>query len=654
MTLTSSSQRSSPRNAPAATTAAKQPKSAGTRSIGKTPPATPTVKETVKETVLKETVKETVKDTVPSSNQGYHQNLFTKSCPPKPEAPKTFQDVNVIMPESLDNTGPRKTSKEHCPCNTHSPNNDWSLQCYKCKQMWHTSCCNLPGLWPESSLNSLTSCGWKCPWCYNCIHPRPKCHPISRGEKSLLTVSFANTLSESLAPALTPLLDERLLHILNSTHQPKPADLTSIEQQLSSLTAAVAEMKSVNSSSRGDTAPVSPLKKKDETNVIEHNCMPIEQNIPTFLEPDVSQQLLSLLDAEGFAAEGNRQVASYGEYYKYMGAKSKPKPFPQLIKDVMDRINAELTEGKYLLNQCLVNKYTDNKTPLPEHSDNEFSINPISSIFTVSLGSTRNIIFNDTHLKKTTVYPATHGSLYSMTRDSQNFIKHRVDPEPEAVDGVRYSLTFRCVHWTYLNSTLAIGDSNFGPIEFGEGKMKVGKSTPGKVKFAAHVADIKPLDCVSYRNVVLMVGTNDLKQNSVRCKNDVRRIYQVYKSKILDIQKLHPTCKLYICPVLPCKRQDVNNKIRVFNTFIFDDLIQTTFGVAVVQGFDQFLARNQEWSLSDALYKPDPTGLHINGGGTRLLVMLIKQCMYASKFDKGRISSNKTYRNALVHSARPP
>ena len=99
--------------------------------------------------------------------------------------------------------------------------------------------------------------------------------------------------------------------------------------------------------------------------------------------------------------------------------------------------------------------------------------------------------------------------------------------------------------------------------------------------------------------------------------------------------------------------QDVNNKIRVFNSFLFGDLVQTSFGVTVVGGFEQFLARGHDWTLSDALHRPDHTGLHINESGTRLLVRLIKQSMYSRKVSIGKISSGKTYRNALVHSNPP-
>ena len=48
---------------------------------------------------------------------------------------------------------------------------------------------------------------------------------------------------------------------------------------------------------------------------------------------------------------------------------------------------------QYDLNQVLVNKY-ENSATLPPHSDDEGSIKPDSSIFTVSLGSSGKIEFS--------------------------------------------------------------------------------------------------------------------------------------------------------------------------------------------------------------------------------------------------------------------
>ena len=95
-------------------------------------------------------------------------------------------------------------------------------------------------------------------------------------------------------------------------------------------------------------------------------------------------------------------------------------------------------------------------------------------------------------------------------------------------------------------STYAVGDSNFGKIKFGEGKGYVGKSTPGLKDFAPTVESIEPSKCLSYCNVVIMCGTNNLKKSNV----DVLKTYKTYKGKFEEIRKLNPKCNLFVCPVL--------------------------------------------------------------------------------------------------------
>ena len=65
---------------------------------------------------------------------------------------------------------------------------------------------------------------------------------------------------------------------------------------------------------------------------------------------------------------------------------------------------------QYGLNQVLVNKY-ESAAAIPSHSDNEGSIKPDSSIFTVSLGSSGKILFSNLISEgeqELTVEPKTH------------------------------------------------------------------------------------------------------------------------------------------------------------------------------------------------------------------------------------------------------
>ena len=259
---------------------------------------------------------------------------------------------------------------------------------------------------------------------------------------------------------------------------------------------------------------------------------------------------------------------------------------------------------QYDLNQVLVNKY-ENSATLPPHSDDEGSIKPDSAIFTVSLGSSGKIEFSHMSSGDKQELAVEPNSLYSMTRQSQNFYKHHVLPNNS--DNLRYSITLRCVHWTNFNSTYAVGDSNFGGLEFGSGRGKVGTVTPSFRDWTACVKDIVPTNCAPYRNVVVMSGTNDLKINH----NNVLETYQVLKGKVEQIREVNQQGNIFVCPVLPSRDLAINKKINEFNRLLFHDLQQSNLRVNFVLRFNEFAAHGV---LKDTLHdKRTPRDiLHIN------------------------------------------
>ena len=233
-----------------------------------------------------------------------------------------------------------------------------------------------------------------------------------------------------------------------------------------------------------------------------------------------------------------------------------------------------------------------------------------------------------------------------MTRESQNYIKHQVTPNES--NEVRFSITFRAVHWQNFNSTYAVGDSNFGRIKFGEGRGKMGASTPGYVDWAPCINNLDPRKGASYRNIVIMVGTNDLKTNEV----DVLDTYKLYKGKVELFRKYNPKGNIFICPVLPSRDKNLNRRVNEFNRYLHDDLIQTNLRVSFVYGFNEFADR--DGMLRSALHdcRTQNDVLHINDRGYCILVRLIKLALFSMKRGKGKQTTGRTYAN--VARGGPP
>ena len=267
-------------------------------------------------------------------------------------------------------------------------------------------------------------------------------------------------------------------------------------------------------------------------------------------------------------------------------------------------------------------------------SDDEQSIHPESLICTLSLGSQCTVKFRESDTNQEETVVCDHASLYSMTKRSQNFYQHRIETGSIA-EGTRYSLTFRSVSRANKNSTCVIGDSNTCNIKFGTGKGTLGYHMPGKQVFAPHVKDIDPLTCLAYSNVVILCGVNDVRSSDVRSANDIKNIYFRLKLKINQIQQLNRKANVYICLMLPTKLPWLNQRGAEFNRLINGDLLPFNLGVTAVDGFAQFLDRRL--LLSERLAKNvdkygNPDTLHLSGGGTGLLVNLIKSAINSRSY----------------------
>ena len=98
---------------------------------------------------------------------------------------------------------------------------------------------------------------------------------------------------------------------------------------------------------------------------------------------------------------------------------------------------------------------------------------------------------------------------------------------------------------------------------------------------------------MSYKNVVSMVGTNDLKLPDCNVMNT----YQKYKGKLEKIRELNPRCNIFVCPVLPSRSQKINEKIFQFNGLLFDDLVKSSININLVRGLGEFLDRGNQWRI---------------------------------------------------------
>jgi alkylated DNA repair dioxygenase AlkB len=134
--------------------------------------------------------------------------------------------------------------------------------------------------------------------------------------------------------------------------------------------------------------------------------------------------------------------------YKYGSTSHNPVDFSEnrFINEMFEFVNTTFPD--FCLNSCLINYYPDLQSAMPEHSDNESSINENSFIVTISLGYPRRIFFRDSRLgTRFCSVLLRNGSILIFSKRSQSFFTHEIPREPTSFNtddySPRISATFR-------------------------------------------------------------------------------------------------------------------------------------------------------------------------------------------------------------------
>ena len=379
----------------------------------------------------------------------------------------------------------------------------------------------------------------------------------------------------------------------------------------------------------------------------EHGCEPVHDFIKDFISAEMADDLLSTLKDIKYEKSKGRSTAKFGEQYTYSGSKGKGAQFLPCLKTLLDKINnrsVQVNPHLPLYNSCVVTKYVGSDSYIPFHSDDEQCIHPDSSIITVSLGKDADITFRDIHTNATQSINVSHGSAYLMSRKSQDLFRHSVPQNPGwKQDDVRISLTFRSVHWRNNNSTLIMGDSNTGGLNFANFGSKAstdmngtfGNAMPGD-RHATYTVDmIEPLKGTGYSNIVIHTGLNDIRQPSIKTDEDIKSIYARFKTKIHKIMNLNKRARIYVSPIFVTKNDTINKKIAVFNKLIVSDLVKSyPSSVTVVRGESKFsdnLGRLDVNLSREFTSDGKPDELHLNEAGLRILSVNIKNAIFYRK-----------------------
>lgn len=381
-----------------------------------------------------------------------------------------------------------------------------------------------------------------------------------------------------------------LLSVVNR-ESPKPGTPDTVISDISDIRRAIENLRSVPSTPVGDRQPLfpehdelqapspNPQQSQPALNQGSKRKLPSGVSVAPFkslsescIPPEVSTELLDHFTnrASEFTVEGScRKTLYYGEHdYHYNGGKHTKCDIPANIKSVI-----ELTKERFPLlnaNSCLVTLYSDGNDYCPMHADNETCIDPESDIVTISLGATRTMSFQSQfHGVESKSVDLLSGSALCFSRKSQEYWRHSILSDCD-VTTPRISLTLRHVAPYFTNSTILFGDSNTKNFRFGPASREnrtFGIWMPGKRVKASTLLDIpSATDIAPYSNVIIHAGVNDLRNPN---PPSPLQMIQHLERKCAEIHNASPRTKILICPALPTKDSNLNHRVNMFNSFVY-------------------------------------------------------------------------------------
>lgn len=403
------------------------------------------------------------------------------------------------------------------------------------------------------------------------LHIRPNGHPSFKNESAILGTVVSNAVSTKISEDMqiahalsSQCIKDTIAKAIQDTMEPLTTNINYQVNRLEELKKSCTHPSPSRTPSSEQHLPRTVDEEKPR--VFDNPTRYIEHHEENFLGDELGDELTKFLKTVDYAEINGRSVASYGEECHYTGQPGNNiKEIPQSIEKVIDLIHQEFKQftSAPTINQVIINRYRDGSSCLPKHSDNEPEIKPDSQIFTVSLGSTRSLVFRDEHTNsdaegRDKSLEVSAGSIYIMSQPSQFFWSHRMEAAEDTDLPERISLTFRTVGSNYKNSTAIIGDSNTKHLRFSSGKAKekgtFGYLLPGKRVEAFHIRSINPEDCIGYQNVILHCGINDIRNRSPgRLHNDpdpedINAHFENMKKKVQDIKALCPRIAIFLSP----------------------------------------------------------------------------------------------------------
>ena len=367
--------------------------------------------------------------------------------------------------------------------------------------------------------------------------------------------------------------------------------------------------------------------------------------------------ILSSVDFKD-TASGNRQTAYFGSNpYSYGRVRHEPADYPDL--PVFDTIFNEIQKIDDTFNKdnfsCLINYYKDGNSHIPPHHDDEDSIKDGSLIYTVSVGGTRTIKYtNIVGRLDEKYYDLKHGSVFTMTSESQSCWLHGIGREP-TITGPRISFTFRhtipvptkvepktdipAISPPLINNT----DNSQKRVLFLTDSMHLSTPTYLFDSVPNHTcikkANFRLTDVFNFESefaytdvVIISCGINDLSRHGLTSNALADMVIQ----RLRDCCRKYPNTMFIFNTILLSKNHDwLNYEVHQFNRYMYN----VSTEISNLHFFDSHNILKH--SGIHRVWVPQGNGIHITLDARRLVIRELVGCV--GMLADSRITKTSSY-----------
>ena len=368
-----------------------------------------------------------------------------------------------------------------------------------------------------------------------------------------------------------------------------------------------------------DKVPLTPTTSisdcKPKPTPLEINVEPPINIVDNFMTKEECDSLQQHIREENDFTQFTSKFLYYGEHdYSFGKYNLQAKSIPSWLYPTMEKVKKSSSNSERI-NSCVINVYEDGNSFLRAHADDESMISPWEDILTVSIGAERDMTFSHENTVKSCTLKS--GSLLIMTREMQNSWKHSIETVP-GLTGCRISLSFRHIDPVFAKSTIVIGDSNTKQLKFGTGKGTFGGGMPGmRIKMNTLLDIPHPNVLLSYANIIIHVGVNDLRNDRVDPRNLIGRLKEI----CTHLCQRKKSLNIVLSGALPSRNIYLNQQIHEYNYMLYQ--LSNSMDNVTFLNNNFFSGRN---SILLARYASNNINdmVHINGSGTAALAMAMR------------------------------